>query len=249
MSNFKLWIEKMLIDANVKQDVNQDDASLVNSSKSTSSKSISKIIPKEHDQLVDHKLKILMENASKKKANIKRGDTMVYDTKEIAMLSSLQRDLAKKSITQKINDYDQNKELNDFRYKTYHETLDNELDAADENPLIDNEMDKILFKKLDVYVESNIPIKLSDNIISELNKQELLAEQRIKEHEIRVNALKALIKKNDIDKKINNEGYVSFEDMCLINEDDTAEEAMADNVRIIDKFVIPPKISSTSSNS
>lgn len=191
MSQFTPWSKNLLIDLDVEQ------------------KLIAPEITNEVDPLIDFdkQLASMVEYAFKKKPHV--------NTQEINTFNKIQRDLNIKSITQKINAHDVVQKTKSDKYKTYQQSLHNEMSTADTNNNLDVQLDVLLCKKLDIQTTEN---KVSLITLQKVAEQESVQQKRYAEHLEKIACLRSAISTHDSNKLKKNSNYVSFETSCVTNE-------------------------------
>jgi hypothetical protein len=123
--------------------------------------------------------------------------------------------------------YEAKKKENNQKYIGFDEALKLNAEDEDSNVVVDNVLDNILAQKLDEYKEEDHPIKMTDKIREELDKQAAAATQRKVEYDARVSALYGAIKKYDtkraseIEVRDGSMPYTSFEVNCAANKDES----------------------------
>ena len=147
----------------------------------------------------------------------KRRHMMGYvESNEREAYIKIRSDLLKKAVKQTAEKYDKVAAKGSKKYVTFKDSIkdDKSLDP------VDKELDNILEKKLEVYKETGT--KASESMLKKLREQEEKENLRTQDHNARINAIKNLVKKNDSLKREQNSDYISFDENCDVNEEESA---------------------------
>ena len=249
MSNkFSKWFEKML---SIKNDTITDDqgvqAEHSNQTDQIEPEKVPMPIESEYTS-IESKLAKLTEMAAKRKpvtvvilddesdnetsTNIDdvNRNRLIEQQNEYAKFSKLHRDLLIQGTRHQINTHDFAKQQTDFKYISYNQTLSNEVAKQDINETVDEELDTILSKKLNIYEEPADFVK-TDAIIKKMEDEKLANQQRTNDHKSRLELVREAIANDDLIKKRNNPLHISFAEHCDYNELETSEDAEHMNKR------------------
>jgi hypothetical protein len=155
---------------------------------------------------------------------------LIEQQNEYAKFSKLHRDLLIQGTRHQINTHDFAKQQTDFKYISYNQTLSNEVAKQDINETVDEELDTILSKKLNIYEEPADFVK-TDAMIKKMEDEKLANQQRTNDHKSRLELVREAIANDDLIKKRNNPLHISFAEHCDYNELETSEDAEHMNKR------------------
>lgn len=220
MSKFKEWSDKMLIENN-------------NKNKNNNISGMTGIQHKYNNLAADidfeNRLESLLQVVTKSTKHHNLASNEI--SKETLNFAKISRDLNVNSVLKNINNYDKFKETKNSKYINYNNALSNEMDISEIDNNLDDNLDVILCKKLDLDVAEPEP---SQKIVDEINNQERVANMRQLEYIEKRNRIKELVKDSDAVKQANDAKFQTFEEVCL-NSDDEDDFV---NVNILDKCYV-----------
>jgi len=169
----------------------------------------------------------IKDNTTKHKKN--------YDAYEEYM--SIKRQLHIKKTQDQINQYDNTKSSESSDYKSFSQNCENEVDEKDINDKLDNDLDIIQKKKLNIYKDEDEPI-LSEK---ELNEKLELIRKKDEQDKLRTEERMASIQtlNNHLDnydaKQMNRVNYKTYKEICTYEKDIEMDIMLMEKLGIYDE--------------
>jgi hypothetical protein len=154
----------------------------------------------------EKKLNKLKDNTSKIMINPEKPDRKNADF--LSKIYLAQKEIDKKNVLQKIYKYDEGKKSSNKNYKTLINNIEAEVSAEDQNEILDDKLDIILNKKLDIIGDDD---ELDDQAQQKLAKQVEIANSRQAQFDKARNDIFKSINDYDNEKQKDNDMYVRYD--------------------------------------
>ncbi|MGL5934504.1 MAG: hypothetical protein ACRCZI_02655 [Cetobacterium sp.] len=193
MTKFSNWVNKIVIgESSVKKHEEEKKDTQIQT------ESVDELKKIEED--LDYKIKMLMKIAEKKE----------YGGKSASDYSELLRKMQTKKVRLQIQSYDLEHKDN----KDYRNHLDD--DINDDEQSIDDKLGLLLEEKLGLKLDET---NVTDEMKAEIERQNKVYEDRVKEHQSRIDAVRNSIKSYDSKRREEDLEYNTFEETCKLNEE------------------------------